>query len=88
MGRPVSNPDALSVERLSSATDYLLPQLRDIVCESVGIIQRTKNEDTRRGRIELCQRHLARMEQIKPFANVEQRAIIAQAEEAFSTVRL
>ena len=87
LGQSVSNPDALTVEKLSAATDHLLPQLCSIVLESVQIIERTKNPDTRQGRIDLCRRHLERMDKIKPFANVTQLAIIHEAERAFSSVR-
>ena len=83
---PVRRPEKISVGKLQAATDHLLPQLRDIVIESCAIIRRTRNEDTRQGRIDLCRRHLARMEQIKPFADKKQRAVIRECESAFSAV--
>ena len=86
LAAPVRHPEKVSVGKLQTATDHLLPQLRDIIIESCHIIRRTRNEDTRQGRIDLCRRHLARMEQIKPFADKRQRAIIRECESAFSAV--
>lgn len=83
---PVRRPEKISVGKLQAATDHLLPQLRDVIMESCHIIRRTRNEDTRQGRIDLCRRHLARMEQIKPFADKKQRAVIRECESAFSAV--
>ena len=83
---PRSHPEQIPTERLSAATDHLLSQLRNIIMESIEIIQRTKNEDTRQGRMDLCRMHLERMEKIKPFANKKQLAIIRECERAFSSV--
>ena len=81
---PVRRPEKISVGKLQAATDHLLPQLRDIVIESCAIIRRTRSEETRQSRIDLCRRHLARLEQLKPFADKRQRAMIRECEAAFS----
>ena len=86
LGAAGRHPEKISVAKLQTATEHLLPQLRDVIMESCQIIRRTRNEDTRQGRIDLCRRHLARMEQIKPFADKRQRAIIRECESAFSAV--
>ena len=86
LAAPMKHPEKISAAKLQAATDHLLPQLRDVIMESCHIIRRTRNEDTRQGRIDLCRRHLARMEQIKPFADKRQRAIIRECESAFSAV--
>lgn len=81
---PVRHPENVSVGKLQAATDHLLPQLRDVIMESCHIIRRTRNEDTRQGRIDLCRRHLARLDRLKPFADKRQRAMIRECEAAFS----
>ena len=86
LAAPMKHPEKISAAKLQAATDHLLPQLRDVIMESCHIIRRTRNEDTRQGRIDLCRRHLARMEQIKPFADKKQRAVIRECESAFSEV--
>lgn len=80
------DPDILSVERLSAATDHVLPQWRGIIMESIEIAQRTKNEETRRGRIALCEKHLRTMRKLKPFVNRQQLAIIEECERAVSGI--
>ena len=50
--------------------------------ESVNIIQTTRYDYTRQGRIELCQKNLGKMKQLEPFCDDEQKVIIMQAEEA------
>ena len=86
LAAPMKHPEKISAAQLQTATEHLLPQLRDIIIESCHIIRRTRNEDTRQSRIDLCRRHLARMEEIKPFADKKQRAVIRECESAFSAV--
>lgn len=80
LARPVSHAEQIPTEKLSAATDHLLSQWQEIIMESVSIIQRTANTDTRQGRIDVCRRHLTRMNDLKPFANKKQLAVIRECE--------
>ena len=80
LARPVSHKEQIPTEKLSAATDCLLTQWREIIMESVSIIERTNNADTRQRRIDLCRRHLKRMNELKPFADRRQLALIRECE--------
>ena len=80
------NPESIPTQKLQEATGYLLEQLRKIILESVEIIRRTKNEETRQGRMALCEKHIARMRKIKPYATAEQLAMIHECENAVNAI--
>lgn len=80
------NPELIPTQKLQEATGYLLVQLRKIILESVEIIRRTKNEETRQGRMALCEKHIARMRKIKPYATAEQLAMICECENAVKAI--
>jgi len=81
-----TDPESIPIEKLRSATDYLLPQLRRIIMESIEIIQRTRNDETRQGRIALCEKHITNMRKIAPFCTDSQLAIIRECEEAMKKI--
>ena len=84
--QPVSNPEKLSEKELRGMTGMMLSQYHRIIMESFGIIQRTKNEDTRQGRIDLCQKNYQKMQRWEPFADEDQLAIIRECQTALQGI--
>ena len=80
-GKIAKNPNAVSDQELSAMTTGMLQQYMRIISESVSIIKGTKNDDTRQGRIELCQKNHAKAKVLEPFCDEEQKVMIMQMEE-------
>lgn len=78
-GKKITNPEAQSVEQLTRFTTVMLEQHYRIINDSVQIVQKTKYEDTRQGRISLCRSHYQEMLKLEPFCNAEQKAVIERA---------
>ncbi len=68
--------EQIPIEKLRRATEHVFVQKVRIFMESVEIIRRTKNEDTRQGRIDLCRKHYGYFLELKPFATRERQATI------------
>jgi len=68
----------VSEEELSGITTGMLMQHLRIIRESVSIINKTNNSDTRQGRIELCRKHLQNAKDLEAFCDKEQLAIVNQ----------
>ena len=83
---PVEHPEQIPDEKLRLATEHLLVQHERIVAESIDIIRKTKYEDTRQGRIDLCRRHYDRLQKLKPFADKKQLARIRECEKTMKTI--
>lgn len=80
--QPVMHPEQITDARLHDATERQVVRRREIILESIEIILKTKNEDTRQGRIELCRKHYAFLQEIKPFADRKQLSMIRECETA------
>ena len=78
--KPPKNIERESEERLSSLTTMMLMQHHRIITESVRIVLATKNDETRRSRMDLSRHHYQEMVKFKPYCNKEQSEIIRQAE--------
>ena len=87
-GKPLKHPENESEELLSSMTTGLLMQDNRIIMDSIRIVRTTKNADTRKSRMDLCNRHYQKMTKLKPFCNKEQLVIINQVEEALKSIGL
>lgn len=85
---PLPDVDSVSEDRLYRSTQRILEERRQIIKDSVRIIQQTRNEDTRRGRIELCRKHYEKVEKLKPFADRKQREIVSDCEQLLKEVGL
>jgi len=77
--KKMPNPEAQSVEQLTSLTTMMLEQHYRIISESVQIVRNTKYEGTRLGRISLCHSHYQDMLELEPFCNAEQKDMIQKA---------
>ena len=77
-GKRLRNPEMVSEEELSVITTGMLMQHLRIIRESVSIINKTNNSDTRQGRIELCRKHLQNAKDLEAFCDKEQLAIVNQ----------
>lgn len=87
-GKKAKNPNAVSEQELSAFTTGMLQQYMRIISESVSLIKSTKNEDTRQGRIDLCNKNYAKVQALEPFCNDEQKVMIMQMEEMLRGVGL
>ena len=85
---PVPAADSVSEERLRKSTQRILEERRQIIEDSVRIIQQTRNEDTRRGRIELCRKHYEKVKELERFADSEQQKMIRECYEMLKEVNL
>lgn len=85
-GKPVQNPEKLSEKELEGMTDMMIYQYHRIIMESYGIIQRTKNEDTRQGRIDLCLKNYEKMLILQPFSNEEQLARTQECQQVLQDI--
>lgn len=72
--QPMGHPERISEEMLHKATERQITRRSEIVLESVNITCKTKYEDTRRGRIDLCKKHHEYFRQLKPYADKKQQA--------------
>lgn len=84
--KKLKNPNQITEQELSAYTTGMLQQYLRIILESVDIIQKTHNSDTRKGRMDLCQTNLSKMRKLEPFCNSDQKAMILQAEEAIKRI--
>ena len=84
-GKKLKDPSQVSEAELSAMTDGMLMQHQRIIMDSLQIIKNTKNADTKQGRIDLCRKHLDQMEELKPFANSKQLALIKECEDKVKT---
>ena len=71
--------DHESEERLSSLTTIMLIQHYRIIVDSVNIAMNTKNNETRRSRIDLCSYHYRKMMKFRQYCNEEQLEILRHA---------
>ena len=78
--KPPKNIERESEERLSSLTTLMLIQHHRIITDSVRIVLATKNDETRRSRMDLSRYHYQEMLKFKPYCNKEQLEILRQAE--------
>lgn len=85
---PVPAADSVSEERLRKSTQRILEERRQIIEDSVRIIQQTRNEDTRQSRMELCRKHYQKVRELEPFADGKQREIVRECEQLLKEVNL
>lgn len=74
---PIQHPERITEEMLRQATERQVVRRCEIITESIEIIRNTKYEDTRQGRIDLCQKHIDYLRQL---------AMIQQCETAISSI--
>ena len=84
--QPMGHPERITEEMLRKATERQITRRSEIILESADIIRKTKYEDTRRGRIDLCKKHYEYFMQLKPYADKKQQATIRQCEKAMREI--
>lgn len=82
----VRHPESVSDERLREATEMQVVRRHQIIMESVAIIRKTRNDETRQSRTGVCKQHLTYLMRLKPFADKKQRAMIEECVDAMTEV--
>jgi hypothetical protein len=85
---PPKHPEKLKETDLAAITRELIFQNLRIINESIDIVQRTRNEDTRQGRIDLIGKRYTHLQTLEPFADENSRAKILMVEERMRSVGL
>lgn len=83
---PIMHPERITPERLHQATEGQVSRRCEIIMESIEIIRRTKYEDTRRGRSDLCKEHLTYLTKLMPYADRKQKAMIRKCKKAMRQI--
>ena len=83
---PIEHPERITEDRLRQATERQVVRRCEIITESIDIIQKTKYEDTRQGRVDLCRKHIEYLVELKPYADKKQLAMIRDCEKALSKI--
>ena len=83
---PIEHPVRITDDRLRRATERQVVRRCEIITESIDIIQKTKYEDTRQRRVDLCRKHIDYLVQLKPYAEKKQLAMIRDCEKALSKI--
>ena len=78
--KPPKNLERETEEHLSSLTTLLITQHHRIITESVRIILATKNDETRKSRMEVCRYNYQEIMKFKPYCNKEQLEMLREAE--------
>lgn len=85
---PPKHPEKLKESDLAAFTRELIFQDLRIINESIDIVQRTRNEDTRQGRVDLIGKRYTHLQTLEPYADEDSKAKILMAEERMSSVGL
>lgn len=86
LAQPIQHPERITEELLHKATERQVARRSEIIMESIEIIRKTKNEDTRQGRINLCKKHYDYFQQLLPYVDKSQKSLICQCEKAMMQV--
>ncbi len=79
---PIQHPERITEEMLHQATEMQVSRRCEIIMESIEIVRRTKNEDTRRSRADLCRKHYSFFMELMPYVDRNQKARIQECEKA------
>ncbi len=82
----VRHPERVPDEQLREATEMQTVRHHEIIMESVAIIRKTRNDETRRSRIGVCKQHLTYLMLLKPFADERQRAMIEECVDTMTEI--
>lgn len=66
--KPPLHPEKETEARLAALTEMLILQDIRIISDSIRIIQTTRNEETRNGRIALAKKRYSHLLTLKPYA--------------------
>ena len=83
---PVRDPENEPEEFLREATEMQVVRHHQIIMESVAIIRKTRNDETRQSRIGVCKQNLAYLTRLEPFADEKQRAMIEECVDAMTEI--
>lgn len=83
---PIEHPELITESRLQQATERQVVRRSEIIMESIDIIRKTKYEDTRQGRVDICRKHIQYLVQLKPYADTKQLAMIRECEKVLMNI--
>ncbi len=82
----VRHPESVPDEQLREATEMQVVRRHQIIMESVDIIRKTRNDETRQSRTDVCKQHLTYLMRLRPFADKRQRAMIEDCIDAVTRI--